>query len=68
METVYLRDTEVAARYGVSSVTVWGWTKKGYFPKPHRLGHNKTRWLLADLETWERKDSVVCRVPRQFKN
>ncbi len=31
--TAFLRDTEVAIRYGVSRPTIWRWTKNGKFPK-----------------------------------
>ena len=51
--TAFLKDTEVATRYGVSRPTIWRWTKNGNFPKPVKLGAGSTRWRASDLETWE---------------
>ncbi len=51
--TAFLKDTEVAMRYGVSRPTIWRWTKNGNFPKPVKLGAGSTRWRASDLETWE---------------
>ncbi|MDF2578238.1 MAG: hypothetical protein K0S74_1722 [Chlamydiales bacterium] len=52
--TYFLRDTEVAIRYGISRPTIWRWVKLNKFPKPIKLGAGSTRWRLADLEIWER--------------
>ncbi|QDY69804.1 helix-turn-helix transcriptional regulator [Qingshengfaniella alkalisoli] len=50
----FLRDTQVAQRYGVSRVTIWRWVKDGHaFPKPIKLTDAVTRWKLSDLEAWE---------------
>ena len=49
----YLSDKQVAARYGVTRVTVWRWSKEGTFPVPVHLSSGCTRWLLSDLENWE---------------
>ncbi len=51
--TAFLKDTEVAVRYGVSRPTIWRWTKNGNFPKPVKLGAGSTRWRASDLEAWE---------------
>jgi prophage regulatory protein len=51
--TAFLRDTEVAIRYGVSRPTIWRWTKNGKFPKPVKLGAGSTRWRSSDIEAWE---------------
>lgn len=51
--TAFLKDTEVAVRYGVSRPTIWRWTKNGNFPKPVKLGVGSTRWRATDLEAWE---------------
>lgn len=50
----YLNDKQVAARYGVSRVTPWRWAKESDFPEPVQLTPGCTRWLLSDLEQWER--------------
>lgn len=60
--TAFLKDTEVAVRYGVSRPTIWRWTKNGSFPKPVKLGAGSTRWRASDLEAWEnqfRPEAVV---------
>lgn len=51
--TAFLKDTEVAVRYGVSRPTIWRWTKNGNLPKPVKLGAGSTRWRASDLEAWE---------------
>lgn len=51
--TAFLKDTEVAIRYGVSRPTIWRLTKNGNFPKPVKLGAGSTRWRASDLEVWE---------------
>lgn len=48
-----MKDTEAAARYGVSRPTIWRWAKKGVFPKPIKLGGGSIRWRLSDLDDWE---------------
>lgn len=55
MNTVYLKDTQVAARFAVNRSTVWGWVKSDKsFPRPISLSVGVTRWRLEDLEAWER--------------
>ena len=49
----YLKDTETAARFGVSRATIWGWTRARTFPAPVQLSPGCTRWRVADLEAWE---------------
>lgn len=52
--SVYLSDTQIAARYGVSRVTVWRWKSNDpKFPSPIKLSAGCTRWKLSDLESWE---------------
>lgn len=45
----YLRDSEVAHRYGVSRQTVWRWVAQGTLPEPIKLSVSVTRWRLSDL-------------------
>ncbi|MEP3675377.1 AlpA family phage regulatory protein [Sulfitobacter sp.] len=49
----YLRDAEVAHRYGVGRQTVWRWAAKGALPEPIKLSVSVTRWRLSDLVTHE---------------
>lgn len=51
---MFLSDTQVAARYGVSRVSIWRWRKTDpTFPQPTTFSPGCVRWKLADLEAWE---------------
>ncbi|WP_210402676.1 AlpA family phage regulatory protein [Thioclava sp. DLFJ5-1] len=53
---MFLTCDEVAARYGVCNPTIWRWQKnRPDFPKAIAIGPKASRWLLRDLENWERK-------------
>ena len=51
----YLRDIEVANRYGVSRPTIWRWVERGQFPSPVKLSPGCTRWSVKSLLSWEQK-------------
>ena len=54
MNSIYLQDNQVAARYGVARPSIWRWLKNDpTFPKPIALSKGCTRWRLEDLEAWE---------------
>jgi prophage regulatory protein len=54
ISSVYLSDSQVAKRYGVSRQTVWRWANSdNTLPKPIKLSPGCTRWNLRDLENWE---------------
>ena len=54
MAAKYLRDTEIAERYGVSRATVWRWHQdRPDMPRAVRLSPGCTRWRLAAIEAWE---------------
>lgn len=54
MADTYLRDTDLATRYGVSRTTVWRWQRERFdMPRPMRLSPGCTRWRLSELEAWE---------------
>lgn len=56
MNSLYLQDAQVAARYGVSRATIWRWANGNPdFPKSILLSAGCTRWRLEDLEAWEAK-------------
>jgi predicted DNA-binding transcriptional regulator AlpA len=59
---LYLKDTQLAERFGVDRVTIWKWVKRGGFPKPVKLSPGCTRWRMADIEAWEAKISEGERV------
>jgi len=50
---MYLTDKQVAARFGVSRITIWRWASDLDFPAPVKLSPGATRWRLADVEAWE---------------
>ncbi|MBB4348733.1 helix-turn-helix transcriptional regulator [Aliirhizobium cellulosilyticum] len=53
----YLSDKEVAQRYGVKKQTIWRWAKKSEtFPKPIKFQGTTTRWCLAALMEYERRE------------
>lgn len=51
----YLKDAQVAERFGVHTATIHRWVKSGTFPRPVRLSPGSTRWREADLTAWERE-------------
>lgn len=53
-DNFYLDVSQVAERYGVSTDTIWRWSRQGDLPKPVKIGPNVTRWRLADLIDHER--------------
>ena len=52
--SVYISDSQVAKRYGVSRQTIWRWVKSNEsFPKPVQFSPACTRWNLSQIEAWE---------------
>jgi predicted DNA-binding transcriptional regulator AlpA len=45
---------EVAARIGVTLVTLWSWSRNGKFPPPRRVGTRNIAWLSTDVDEWIR--------------
>ncbi len=55
MPETFLRDTDLANRYGISRNTVWRWQRERMdVPRPVRLSPGCTRWKLSDLVAWEK--------------
>ncbi len=51
----YQSANQVALRYNVTPISIWRWAKNDpNFPKPRKLSPRCTRWLLSELETWEK--------------
>ncbi len=46
---LYLTVEQVAARYGVSTDSIWRCKRNGEFPAAVRIGPNCTRWRLSDV-------------------
>jgi len=43
----------VAARYSVSTATIWRWAKSGNLPRPVILSKGCSRWRLSDLDAFD---------------
>lgn len=50
---LFVKDTYLAERYGVSRRTIWRWTNMREFPSPHKLSPRCTRWKMEEVEQWE---------------
>lgn len=50
----YLKDTEVAERFGIARQTVWKRVNQGHLPDPVKLPPNSTRWRLSSLLDFEK--------------
>jgi prophage regulatory protein len=50
---MYLRDVDVAKRFGVARSTIWRWVHLGILPQPYRLGPSTTRWPEKDIVAFE---------------
>ncbi|MDT1064362.1 helix-turn-helix domain-containing protein [Paracoccus sp. CPCC 101403] len=59
-ENLFLSVVQVAKRYGVSTDSIWRWTKQGNFPAAVRVGPNCTRWRLADLNEYDQQLQACC--------
>ena len=49
-EPRYGRDRQIAARYGVSRVTIWRWANKGLIPKPRKVGQRIALFDIAKTD------------------
>lgn len=56
----YIPDREVAARYGVSAMTLWRWDRDPSlaFPRPLRINRRKYR-DEDELVAWERERAAA---------
>lgn len=56
-QTTYLSSRQLAKRLGISVHTLKNWRQKGYGPPFLKLAgpQSRTRYKLADVETWERE-------------
>lgn len=51
MPETYLRDSDCAARYGISRNTWWRWQRERTdVPRPVRLSPGCTRWKRSEVE------------------
>ena len=49
----YISADELAARLGVSRMTVWRWSKAGVLPAPVALGPHRVAWKESEIVAWE---------------
>ena len=52
LQTLFLSDKDIAARYSIHRVTPWRWVRDGKLPAPMKI-NGATRWKLSDIEAWE---------------
>lgn len=51
---LYLNVEQVAARFDVSTDTIYRWKREGRFPKAVRLSPGCVRWRQSDLAHYEK--------------
>ena len=58
--TKILRPKEVSRLIGVSTNTLWRWSREGRFPPRRQLGQNSVGYSTVEVERWieERRISV----------
>ena len=61
----YLKDTEVAERFGIARQTVWKRVNQGHLPAPVKVPPNSTRWRLSSLLAFEKALAVT--LPRTLQ-
>ena len=54
----YLRLSDVEIMTGVSRASVYGWMRKGEFPRGRAVGGRATRWLESEILEWMRSKPV----------
>lgn len=50
-----LRVRDVVGRVPVSKSTWWAWVRKGYAPRPMKVGQNVTCWRASDIDAFIEK-------------
>lgn len=48
----FLREPEVLARVGVSTITLVRWEMEGLFPKRRKIGKHAVAWVDAEVDEW----------------
>lgn len=51
--STYLKDTDLAKKFGISRASIWRWVKTNNFPHPIKFSPCCTRWNLEDVEKWQ---------------
>ena len=63
----YVSADELAARLGVSRMTVWRWSRDGHLPAPLALGPNRIAWRESEIVAWEAARERVVHGRRAVK-
>lgn len=53
----YLSMREVCARWSISRMTLRRWLRAGYAPQPVRFGSRTVKWLVHEVEDFERRQA-----------
>ncbi|WP_170519332.1 helix-turn-helix transcriptional regulator [Ruegeria atlantica] len=62
----YLKDVEVAKRFGIARQTVWKRVELGVLPAPIKLPPNSSRWRLSSLLAFEKKLAEASRQTKKI--
>lgn len=62
----FLKDTELAARYGVCRQTIWRWAARQQLPCPVKISEGVTRWRLTDIIACETDKAESARAADQI--
>jgi predicted DNA-binding transcriptional regulator AlpA len=55
---IFLKISDMAARYKVSPWTIRRYVERSILPQPRDLGHKTKRWKLGEVEAWERTNKT----------
>jgi len=51
----FLTRPELCARWRISRMTLWRWLRTGHVPHPVHFGPRTVKWLVHEIETFERR-------------
>jgi predicted DNA-binding transcriptional regulator AlpA len=51
----YISRSDLCRRLGISRATSYRLEQSGFLPRPVRIGPRTTRWLVSELEEFERR-------------
>lgn len=46
---------DLVLKIGASKASIWRWHKAGLFPKPIKIGVNRTAWVESEVDEWIQK-------------
>ena len=60
MNDTFLKDIDVAVRFGIQRPTVWRWHReRPDFPRVIKLTPGCSRWKLSEIEAWEKSREAI---------